>query len=92
MIPRLSSLWSVFRTACLSALLLASPAAFATLEWPQEIDAPEGTIVVYQPQPESLAGNVLGGRAAVQLNFKDQAEPVFGVMWFTARIDTDRES
>ena len=31
--------------------------------WPQEIEAPEGTLIMYQPQPESLKGNQLTGRA-----------------------------
>ena len=75
-----------------AALLLACTPVGAALEWPQEIDAAEGTIVVYQPQPERLAGNVLSGRAAVQLEFRDRSEPVFGVMWFTARLDTDRDT
>ena len=75
----------------LCLLLLATP-ALATLEWPQEITAPEGAIVVYQPQPEGLAGNVLSGRAAISLELKNQAEPIFGAMWFSARIDTDRDA
>jgi hypothetical protein len=62
------------------------------VDWPQEIEAPEGTIVVYQPQPEHLEGNLLTGRAAVAIEIKDAAEPIFGAMWFTARIDTDREA
>lgn len=37
---------------------LSAPPALA-LDWPQQITADEGTIVVYQPQPESLDGNVL---------------------------------
>jgi len=72
-------------------LLSGSAQAEEALEWPQEVTAPEGTIVVYQPQPESLEGNVLTGRAAIALEFKDREEPVFGAMWFSARIDTDRE-
>jgi len=71
------------------ALLLGSGAAVA-IEWPQEIDAPEGTIVIYQPQPESLKGNVLTGRAAVALNIKGKKDPVFGAVWFSAKLDTDR--
>jgi len=73
-------------------LILLSAPALATLEWPQEIDAPEGTVVIYQPQPEALAGNVLSGRAAIALEPKGQDAPIFGVMWFTAKIDTDRDS
>jgi hypothetical protein len=85
-----------FRKACglITAfwLVLVSTSAQAALEWPQEIAAPEGTIVVYQPQPESLAGNVLSGRAAISLEFKNREDPVFGAMWFTAKIDTDRDA
>jgi hypothetical protein len=66
--------------------------AEAAVEWPQEIDAGEATIVVYQPQPEELEGNVLSGRAAVAIELKSTDEPIFGAMWFAARIDTDREA
>ena len=78
---------SLFVIALVSGPAMAQDA----LEWPQEVVAPEGTIVVYQPQPESLEGNVLKGRAAVSLELKDREEPVFGAMWFSAKIDTDRE-
>jgi hypothetical protein len=73
-------------------LLMASAPAVAQLEWPQEISAPEGSILVYQPQPESLSGNVISGRAAISLEINNREEPVFGAMWFTAKIDTDRDS
>jgi hypothetical protein len=58
--------------------------------WPREIDTPKGTVVVYQPQPEKLDGNQLEGRAAVAIELKDAGEPVFGAIWFQARLDTDR--
>src|SRR6056297_2589770 len=73
-------------------MLLTSMAAHAELHWPQEIIAEEGTIVVYQPQPESLSGNVLQGRAAVALELNGRDEPVFGAMWFSARLETDRDA
>jgi hypothetical protein len=66
--------------------------AVAGLEWPQEIATDAGTIVVYQPQPEKFEGNVLGGRAAVSFEPADGGEPIFGAMFFSARIDTDRDS
>ncbi len=75
-----------------TVMLLASLTAQAELHWPQEILAEEGTIVVYQPQPESLEGNVLSGRAAVALEINGHDEPIFGAMWFTARLDTDRDA
>jgi hypothetical protein len=63
----------------------------AAIGWPQEIDAPEGTIVVYQPQPERLDGNTLSGRAAMSLEI-DGRDPIFGAFWFEASIDTDTDS
>jgi len=60
--------------------------------WPQEITGKEGTIVVYQPQPEKLEGNTLSGRAAISLELNNGDEPVFGAMWFSARIETDTDT
>ena len=60
--------------------------------WPQELTGNKGTIVIYQPQPEKLVGNILTGRAAMQLEPKDNKEPVFGVFWFSATIETDRST
>ncbi len=62
------------------------------IEWPQEVTAKEGNIVVYQPQPESLDGNILQGRAAMSLELIDRDEPIFGAFWFSARIDTSTEN
>ena len=101
-IPGLEACWShareqtmkhVGRTQviCMALLLGASATAGAAIEWPQAVDAPEGTIIVYQPQPEELNGNLLSGRAAIALEVKGKDEPIFGVMWFEAKIDTDRE-
>lgn len=76
-------------TLCLVATV--APAASAT-DWPQVITADEGSIVVYQPQPDKLDGNVLSGRAAMSLEIDDLDEPIFGAFWFEARIDTDRDA
>ena len=61
------------------------------VEWPQEVDTQEGTIVVYQPQPEKLNGNLLTARSAMSFTKKNE-EAIFGVFWFTAKIDTDRSA
>jgi hypothetical protein len=47
-------------------------------------------VVIFQPQPEKLDGNLLKGRAAVAVELKGSSEPVFGAVWFQARLDTDR--
>ncbi len=81
-------------TALLLAGLLLPASAWAQEAsdggWPREIDTPQGVVVIYQPQPEKLDGNQLKGRAAVALEVKGSEEPVFGAIWFEARLDTDR--
>ena len=81
----------MLRSLIAVALLLTSQQLLA-VDWPQEVVAEQGTIVVYQPQPEKLDGNVLTSRAAVSLELNGQTEPIFGAMWFDARIDTDGEA
>jgi len=71
-------------------LCLALPAA--AVDWPQQVATGEGTIVVYQPQPEKLDGNRLAGRAAMSLELEGRDEPLFGAFWFDAAIDTDRDA
>ena len=44
----------------------------------EEIQTKEGTVVVYQPQPETLKDNQLKARAAVALELKNSKEPIFG--------------
>jgi hypothetical protein len=58
-------------------------------DWPREIVTNKGVIVMYQPQPEALDGNTLKARAAVGIELPDKA-PVFGAVWFDARLETDR--
>jgi len=60
--------------------------------WPREIVIPEATVIMYQPQPETFEGTELTGRAAVSVTLTDSTEPVFGVVWMTARVDTDRDA
>jgi hypothetical protein len=59
--------------------------------WPQEIEAEGYLVVIYQPQPERLDGDRLYGRAAVALETAGKAEPIFGAIWFDARLVTDHD-
>ena len=59
-------------------------------KWPREIPVLSGTLVVYQPQVESMTGNVLTGRAATSYQGSGAREPTFGVFWFSANLETDR--
>ena len=59
--------------------------------WPREIPLDRGSVVVYQPQSDTFEGNNLSGRAAVSVTPTGQ-EPVFGTVWFEARLETDRDT
>ncbi len=61
-------------------------------QWPKEIKTKNETVItVYQPQPEAMKGNKLEGRAAFSAKEKTSADLLFGVFWFTATMDTDRD-
>ncbi|MEM9396724.1 MAG: carbohydrate-binding family V/XII, partial [Pseudomonadota bacterium] len=79
-----------------SVLILAISWTLTTpalaLTWPQQIDDDQGSLTIYQPQPESLEGNQLSARAAISLELKGESDPIFGAMWFESRIATDKSS
>ncbi len=62
----------------------------ATKQWPQEIKTSKGVVIIYQPQPESLKGDQLKARAAISVELNDADKPVFGAIWFDARLQVNR--
>jgi len=74
-----------------ATLALAAPAR-ADESWPRQFDSSSGSFVIYQPQPEDLHGDLLAARAAFSLQKSADATPTFGVLWFTERIEIDRDS
>jgi hypothetical protein len=60
--------------------------------WPKVIKNPKGEITIYQPQPESLNGTFLSGRAAVSVRLTDAKRPVFGAIWITTTLIIDRDT
>ena len=72
----------------LALLALGGPAA--AIEWPQELKGQGGTVVIYQPQVDSVTGNQLRARAAMSIEMEDGSDPIFGAFWFTADMETDR--
>jgi hypothetical protein len=70
-------------------LLMAADAEQGS-NWPREIEIKEGVVVLYQPQPEKLEGNILKGRAAVSVEMTSRDQPVFGAIWFSAELRIDR--
>ena len=71
--------------------LLAGPARAQDPGWPREIQSEDATILVYQPQPETLEQNIMTARAACSIR-KGGGGPVFGVFWFSSRMDINRET
>lgn len=62
-------------------------------EWPKVITANDGSIIkVYQPEPESLSGDILKFRAVVSVQNSDSQDPLFGTFWSVATISTDRDT
>ncbi|MDB5330642.1 MAG: hypothetical protein JWP03_1793, partial [Phycisphaerales bacterium] len=67
------------------------PAAQGVTYWPVSLEAPEGRVEIYQPQPEVMKGDMLTARVAVSLA-RVGANPQFGAAWFTAHAVTDRDT
>ena len=82
----------VMMSLCLSYMIFAENKQAAPVSnWPKQINTTNGKILVYQPQPDSLIGIRLYGRAAVSYT-KNGQEPIFGAIWFQTNIAVDRDS
>lgn len=80
-------------------LLICSLAVFFTVissaysqkNWPKEISHPNGALItMYEPQPETIEGNEVTGRAAISIKETADAEPVFGAILFSAKLDDNK--
>ncbi len=78
--------------AVAAALALAASARADVPGWPRQVESSSGAIVIYQPQAEDLSHDLLSSRAAFSLQRTPNASPTFGVLWFTERVDIDRDS
>ena len=62
-------------------------------KWPKEMKLADGSsLTIYQPQPESLNGNKITGRAAVSVKKNTSEEPIFGAIFYAGTITTDKAS
>ena len=78
--------------ASVTAIFVINSKVKAEVDWPHDIDVPEGRITMYQPQLEAFEENKLSARAAVSVTPTGQTEPVFGAVWIDADISTDRDT
>jgi len=74
-------------------LLLSTLGSYGQVQWPKAIPFKNGgSVTLYQPQPESLEGNILKGRSAISVNETSKSDPVFGVIFYKAFISTDKNN
>ena len=79
-------------------LLLLAPNVFTQeiaqeeIGWPRTLEHLKGKITIYQPQVDSFENNIIEGRFAVSVILKGETEPVFGAVWYKARVETDRDT
>jgi hypothetical protein len=84
---------SCIRPFILLILISISCTLHAQNSWPKEIGLTSGgKIIIYQPHPESLEGNLLTGRAAISVRETAKSEPVFGAIWAETRLLTNLDT
>ena len=82
----------IFYCSIIVAMLTISETASAEEKnWPQKIEKDNFTVVIYQPQIESLSANKMESRAAISVTNEEYPTPIFGAMWFDSKISTDRD-
>ena len=58
--------------------------------WPRTYTNGATSFSVYQPQIEEWKDNQFAARAAVAVTTGQSKQPTYGVIWFTARTETDK--
>src|SRR5260370_20875109 len=80
-------------TSGMSALGESPAAADVAVDpWPRQLASGTRTFSVFQPQYESWDQGRLSGRAAVAVEDGVSSQPKYGVIWFTARTEIDKEA
>lgn len=79
---------------CIAGMLFFASSLLAQISyWPKEIPLKTGgKILIYQPQPDELNGNILKGRSAVGGKEKANDPMVYGAIFFDATLITDKAS
>lgn len=81
------------RRVAMALLLLPGTLAAQLPEWPRQIPVENGySITIYQPQPEGIDQHVVTGRAAIALAGPTLAEPVFGAIFYSAKVEVDKDA
>lgn len=77
----------------LAICILIVQNGFSRGVWPREIVTPGGVVItLYQPQNESMDGNILKSRTVITIKKSKKEEPVFGVFWSDSKVNTDLDT
>ena len=83
--------WLVLSAAPSRGFGQTPPTPMGPQAWPQEFRSGSTTFTVYQPQVESWKARDLSGRAALSVKDAISPEEQFGVIWFTAKTNVNRD-
>jgi len=81
---------AVTRTIAVLLLCLSVATGAFAADWPREVQSGDATLVLYQPQFDSLDGIDTRARIAVAIQRPDRL-PEFGALWVAATLDVDRD-
>jgi hypothetical protein len=80
----------VLITILFSAVAVAAQTKPADEGWPRRFAVGMNSVAVYQPQIEEWSGNSLSARAAIAITETQSKQPLYGVLWFSARAEIDK--
>jgi hypothetical protein len=61
------------------------------LAWPRRVEAKNVVLTIYEPQMEFFQGDSLHARAAISAQRPSDKDPIFGALWFGARVMVNRD-
>ncbi len=77
-------------TLILSLIAQVGVAQTSMPQWPAELEVRGQRVTLYQPQTESYSGEKLEARSAFSVEV--DKKPIFGAMWFSCRVITDKDN
>ena len=73
-----------------TAVLAVSQTKSSDSGWPRKFAVGTNSVAVYQPQIEEWFGNSLSARAAIAITENQSRQPLYRVLWFSARAEIDK--
>src|SRR6201988_787537 len=84
------SISRAFLIVLFSAVIAVSQTRTTDNGWPRRFSVGTNSVAVYQPPLEEWSGNSLSARAAIAITKNQSKQPLYGVLWFSARAEIDK--